>query len=156
VAPPPASANPPVLHKAPPPATVPQATPPFPPAPETKRAGTGRAKSPRKTERRALKEMLGFVEEQATASPAGPPALCKEAERRAISFGEPGRSPPVATPPVFESAPPSLGSAPPVFEPAPPALEPVSLVPPRLHDPADENVLEAESVPEDVEPTMGE
>ena len=153
-APPPPPVSTPVLHKASSPAAAPRATSPSPPAPEPKRAGTGRAKSPRKTERRALKEMLGFVEEQ--AAPPGPPPISKESERPGISFQEPGHSTPVGAPPSFDPAPPVLKSAAPVFEPAPPAVEAVRSTPPEIHEPVNEELLEAESDAEDVEPTMGE
>src|SRR5204863_473539 len=86
------------------------------PAAESKRVAPSRAKSPRKTERRALKEMLGFVEEQASAAPAAPLAVSKESERPGLSFQEPGLSvpalaDPVAQPPVFAAAPPRGAAA---------------------------------------------
>jgi hypothetical protein len=112
------------------------------PAAESKRGAPSRAKSPRKTERRALKEMLGFVEEQ---GPAAPLAVPKESERPGISFQEPGFSIPALADPL---------SAPPVFEPAPPR-EPEGEPEQELEAP-EEMAPETESLTPEADPPMGE
>jgi hypothetical protein len=132
-------------------------TPVFPPAApapaaESKRVAPSRAKSPRKTERRALKEMLGFVEEQASAAPAEPAvpatplAVPQESERPGISFQEPAFSIPALT----DSA-----AGPPVFEPAPPR-EPEGEPEREFREAPVEIVSEIESLTPEAEPPMGE
>jgi hypothetical protein len=128
--------------------------PVFPPAApasaaESKRGAPSRAKSPRKTERRALKEMLGFVEEQAPDEPdvpAAPLEASKESERPGISFQPPAFSIPALADPVAE---------PPVFEPAPPR-EPEGEPERELRDAPMETVSETESFTPEAEPPMGE
>jgi hypothetical protein len=146
-APPPAPVQPPVL---PPAAMKSPVPPPAPPASavETKRVAPSRAKSPRKTERRALKEMLGFVEEPAPAAPAEtgpPPLISKESERPGITSQEPGAIAPASPEPV---------SALPVFEPAPPR-EPEHETELELGQETDE-ASDTESHTAESEPTMGE
>ena len=130
----------------PPPVKAPVVPPAAPaPAAESKRVAPSRAKSPRKTERRALKEMLGFVEEQASAAPAAPLAVSKESERPGLSVQEPGLSipalDPVAQPPVFAPAPPREPEGEPELE---------------LREEPVEIVSETESLTPEAEPPMGE